>query len=328
MYELRKFARTDGDAERSAGSTARYLGEDPLFMKLVFNNGEPSVEQVKQYSKMRLLSNKIKSTVDMHMKPVCTETNCPDWMTSFQKTEIMATCEYFKKCLYPDRSRDETDVDFKIRRKALLLEVYDTMQHVYIYEDAAHRMLIYLERVMSEPMNRQYIFRAVPELGDGIIENIVHWMQTHRKNRMIQILGCRTIVNLWGNIRPNTFDIQEVDFEKFISIAMFTRIVDILKIHQQDSVVMVSALAVFHKGIDTQIANVTNDSYLDLLPEMISELSKLIKECGDRDYVKTIHGLEYKCGQVRNNYKSIKAHACNVLHLVSRGLFLSLARDE
>jgi len=136
---------------------------------------------------------------------------------------------------------------------------------------------------MNDQENQDFFFKALSKLKKDVIETVLHWMGTHRKNRMIQVLGCGNIASLRQN--------EILEFP-FVSMPMWTRILDILNVHQKDSIVVISIFTIFRYGIKhnilRQIGLITDAFDKETLIQLTTTISNVIKLYLNHDFVNCI----------------------------------------
>jgi len=301
---------------------------------LVLGYGDSTIEQVKSYVKLRGVSTEMKSIVDKHMTLQYQE-NCPLWLRPFQEAHILASKSYFKEKLFPVKIKDETDEEFDTRRKSLWSEAFEKMENVYFYPQASYRFFLYLDRLMKTYKNVEWAFVSFPELVEGFVPRILFYMQTCRNDPGIQRMGCKIIsrLELYDKIifRPNysLFRIQ-IAIPTFFSIAMWTRMIDILEKHKRDNMVVESVLRLYDgkteriiknclKPGESDINSPINASCKDLLILFAFEVEDVIKVYKNPDVVITLDVFDYTdtceddtkkrivrlARQILNNFKTI-----------------------
>jgi len=298
------------------------LGHHKFLTGLVLGYGDSTIEQVKRYIKLREVSKGMKSTVEKHMT-LEYEENFPLWLRRFQEAHILASKLYFKEKLFPVKNTDETVADFNTRRKSLWSEAFEKMENVYFYPQASYRFFLYLDRFMQKDKNIEWVFgyfgwkASFPKLVEGFLPRILFYMQVCRNDSRIQKLGCQIITCLERHHGyRGRFN--------FVSIAMWTRMINILEKHKKDSCVVMKVLLLCRmkqnilirkhsNGFESDIQNPIDESYKALLIDFASELKDVIKVYENPDVIITLDIFDSTDRSKENTRKNILRSACTLL---------------
>ena len=288
------------------------LGRDTFLTGLVLGYGNSTIEQVKSYTKLRKVSTNMKSIIDKHMT-LEYEENCPIWLRPFQEAHVLASKLYFKGKLFPVKNTDETDADFNTRRKSLWSEAFEKMENVYFYPQASYRFFLYLDRFMDKNQNVEWAFASFPELVEGFVPRVLFYMQACRNDPRIQKLGCKIILRLELNER-------NIGILTFASIAMWTRMIDILEKHKKNNGVVMSVLDLYDTKTDKIIQHCLKDiqnpihaSCKALLVFFAFELEDVIKVYKNADVVITLDIFDHTDRSEDYTKKKILRYARDIL---------------
>jgi len=210
------------------------------------------------------------------------------------------TSEYFDRCLLPTQNEDESDDDYSERRSVLFDQVLRTMNAVYIYETSLVIILKCLQKVIESTEYYTFLTENLQRVSFDFKESIATWMGPHRKNRIIQILGCRLIASF-------------PDFS--IKSLVVNRLTIILKDYPTDSVVVLSALLVL-KDNSIKIKNDTTNEF-DVKPlirmnRTISTIVQIYEDCKDGDFM-NLYDVDELSDTIPNLRQSILKSSCTFL---------------
>ena len=317
---MEKMNREDTEPSR------QFLGSNDLLTGLVLGYGDSTIEQVKMYTKLREVSNKFKSIIDKNMTQKCEE-NFPPWLKPFHTAHIIASKTYFRDKLCPVKNTDETTEDFNIRRKPLWSEAFLMMENVYFYPQASSKFFLYLDRFMQNDQNIEWAFgwfglnASFPEMVEGFLPRILFYMQVCAKDSRIQKLGCQVITCLEGHEHyKGRFN--------FVSITMWTRMIDILEKHKKNSCVVMKVLWLCRmkqdilqekhsNGFESDIQKPTFASYKTVLIDFALELEDVIKVYENPDIVITLDVFDYRDTSKDITQRNILRYARTLLNDVN-----------
>ena len=300
MAELYKSARISCMLSSGVDEKRQYLDSNETLTSLVFNYGDATIERIKEFNRMRSVSKSMNEMVKSNMEPTCDIATCPVWMKTFHAEKLKGNCEYFDACLLPTQIEDESDDDYSKRRSILVDEVLKTMNAVYIYETSLVIMLKCLQKVIDSTEYCSYLTGNLQRVGFNFRESIATWMGPHRKNRIIQILGCRLIVSF-------------PDF--VIESLVLNRLTIILEDYPKDCVVVFNALSVL-KDNSVKLKNDTTNEF-DVKPlikmnRTISKIVEIYEDCKDSDFM-SLDDVDRVSNTIQNTRRRILKSSCTFL---------------
>ena len=307
MAELYKSAKGSPVRRLSMNEKRQYLSSDEILTSLVMNHGDSTIERVKEYNRMRSVSKSMNEMVESNMEPTCNTRTCPIWMKKFHAQKVKGTSEYFDKCLLPTQNENESDDDYRERRSLLFDEVLQTMNAVYIYETSLMIMFKCLQKVIESTVYCTFLTSNIKRVSFDFNESIATWMGPHRKNRIIQILGCGLIERF-------------PDF--YIKSHVVNRLIIILKDYAKDSDVVLSALSVLEDNVIKIKDDTTNEFDVTPLINMNTTISKIVQiyeNCKDGDCMK-LYDVDELSDTIPKKRDNILTSSCKFLESSSSRL--------